>query len=108
MSYRSAAQRSRGTVLFADLLSFRRLALRRLPDLFPPRSGAVSLARRFNANDIKLSIDALEILDVAQSHRVRTFFTRILPPRFMARRRLQKEPAQFISDCFQILARVGQ
>src|SRR6266540_3469529 len=55
------------------------------------RSDGVNLGRRFNANGIKLSIDALEILDVAQSHRVRTFFTRILPPRFMARRRLQKD-----------------
>jgi hypothetical protein len=33
----------------ADLLSFRRRALQRLPDLLPPRGVAVSLARRFNA-----------------------------------------------------------
>jgi hypothetical protein len=31
------------------LLSFRRHALQRLPDLLPPRGGAVSLARRFNS-----------------------------------------------------------
>src|SRR5262249_7557399 len=65
----------------------------------------LSLARRFNANGIKLSIDALEILDVAQSHRVRTFFTRIPSSRFMSGWRLLKEPVQFVTDCFQVLAR---
>jgi hypothetical protein len=37
------------TDLKFDLLSFRRHALQRLPDLLPPRGGAVRLARRFNA-----------------------------------------------------------
>jgi hypothetical protein len=31
-----------------QLLRFRSLALQRLPDEFPPRSGALSLARRFH------------------------------------------------------------
>jgi hypothetical protein len=40
----------------AHLLSFRWSALQRLPDLLTPRSGAVSLARRLNANAIKLTV----------------------------------------------------
>jgi hypothetical protein len=38
----------------ADLLSFRRRALQRLPDLLPPRIGAVSLAWCFNAGQVSV------------------------------------------------------
>src|SRR5262245_49737545 len=68
----------------------------------------LSLARLFKANGVKLSDDALEILDEAQFHRVRPFYTWILSSRFMARRGLLKELVQFIPDRFQILTWVSQ
>src|SRR5262245_64724828 len=76
---------------------------------FPGRgSDRVSLARLFKANGVKLSVDALEILDESQFHRMRPFYTRILSSWLMARRSLLKELVQFIPDRFQILPRVSQ
>src|SRR5215510_12084803 len=66
------------------------------------------LSRLFKANGVKLSDDALEILDEAQFHRVRPFYTWILSSRFMAHRGLLKELVQFIPDRFQILTWVSQ
>ena len=71
------------------------------------RIGATDALGALKGNGVKLSVDALEILEVAQSHRVRTFFTRILSSRFVARWRLLKEPVQFVTDCFQGSGEMG-
>jgi len=42
-------------------LSFRRLALQRLPDLLPLRGGAVSLARRFNALSLPKLLHEMDV-----------------------------------------------
>ena len=83
-----------------DFIHFLILKNHPLSFVFTSRSDGMILGRCFNANCFKLSVDALEILDESQFHRMRPFYTRILSSQLMARRSLLKEPVQFIPDRF--------